>query len=194
METVLYGNSGDASGWHRIRHRIPAPNSQLVIIPLVVFGLIFGALYAVAEVNSRPFQWRIVAQDERREAHGRVMTFGYRIEKSSYGAEAYRLTIYGDTFSHFFIAKPVDLVRIVKQNWLCQDRVLYLHLETKYVDSGFPPVTPLKILYDFETLELSMHGQNGEWSPRPREYRLARTITEAEFDRRPDVATNACPK
>ena len=164
-----------------------------VVAPIIVFGLIVGALYARAELDNGPFQWRVVAQDQRSVRYGSVRTFGYRIEQSFYAAEAYRVTIYGDTFSHFFHAKPFELVRIAKQDWLCHDRVLYLHLEEKYVDSGLPPVRPVKILYDFESLELSIQNPNGEWSPWQREGRR-RTITDAEFDRRLDAAKNGCPK
>ena len=145
----------------------------------------------MAEFRSRPLLWRTVAHAERHRTQGRVRSFGYRVEKSSLGAVAYRITIYGDSFSRSFIAERLELVKLVKQDWYCGDRVLYLSLETRYDDSGPPPISPVKVLYDFENVALTVYDRHS-WSPIPFEGHPSRRMTEEEFDRQVAAVRNAC--
>jgi hypothetical protein len=73
-----------------------------------------------------------------------------------------------------------SLMGVLEKRWLCDDRVVYLSLETRADYGSYWTDEPVKILYDFE--RGTLYTFNSRWAVAPSGNRANRATTEAEFD------------
>jgi len=151
------------------------------------FGLVVISA-VLAGGCSRPADppWRVVGKNEKHASVGFVRRFGYLIEeRHSPGwpeKDAFRVTLYGSTFSTTLNASPKwRLSRIVNQDWLCRDSVISITVAADYVDSGDSQEYLHRILYDFRRGQLYTFSGALLWRIR---YSEGPPWTEEDFDRK----------
>ena len=126
--------------------------------------------------------WKKIASGERYYPDRVTTSFGYVIEKPWSWRDAFRIRFYGDSFSIQLEARDRQLQSIVEQRWLCNDRVIYLHIHGRDPNNSLSGGFPVKVLYDFERGELYAFCPGCRWpvlSPKPLPDRSAK---EAEID------------
>jgi hypothetical protein len=154
------------------------------VVALVVLPLGFVSCSAIWRIVG----WRTVAT-ERKSYPRFPATFGYTLQRPL-GRSDFLLTFSGYRFSIQLESPGTSLNSVLDKRWMCNDRVLYLSLDTRNDYGSYWLDETVKVIFDFE--RTALYTFNSPWRVGSPDDGKIRAVTEAQFAEMLQTFANEC--